>query len=203
MCVFGSDCFVFEDSGKTCTVNPFTEAIGAANNVLICDIAVAYDCPLTHKTYILITRNSLYVPAMEHNLVPPFIMRMAGITVNECPKYQCSDPSSDDHSLIFNHEDLKINLQLNGIFSYFHTRRPTDNEIQGCEKVFLTPDSSFWNPYCTSFKANEREMTDYQGELTIKQRWENNPMFDVDGTASLVSELQLRCHIDEVTSHSF
>ena len=108
---------------------------------------MAYDFPLTHKTFLLLTI-SLYIPEMEHNIVPPFIMRLAGITVNECPKYQCSEPSDDDHCLIFEDDDLKIHLHLNGIFSYFHTRKPTGDEIQGCEKVFLTPDSSLWNPYC-------------------------------------------------------
>ena len=27
-------------------------------------------------------RNALYVPSMPHNLIPPFIMREAGIVVN-------------------------------------------------------------------------------------------------------------------------
>ena len=35
--------------------------------------------------------------------------------------------------------DLKVPLQLNGIFSFFHTRAPTNDELVGCYKLFITP----------------------------------------------------------------
>jgi hypothetical protein len=40
------------------------------------------------KTYLLIVRNALHVPSMQHNLIPPFIMREAGLVVNDVPKMQ-------------------------------------------------------------------------------------------------------------------
>ena len=43
MCVFGADCSVFEWSGKSCSVTPFTDSLGQAQDVPICDLAVAYD----------------------------------------------------------------------------------------------------------------------------------------------------------------
>jgi hypothetical protein len=209
MCVFGRDSFIFEWSGKKCTVNPFAESVGQAKDVPICDIAVAYDCPLSFKTYILIARNALYIPDMEHNLIPPFIMRLAGNTVNECPKYQCTDPTEDDHCIIFNDDetDLRIPLQLNGVFSFFHTRKPTDDELQGCEKVMMTPDASSWNPYCPSFELNERSMTTYNGAISAPGQRENNIMIidDDEDDMSLpnISALQLSDHIDNVSDSAF
>ena len=38
------------------------------------------------KTYILTVRNALHVPSMEHNLIPPFIMREAGLVINDVPR---------------------------------------------------------------------------------------------------------------------
>ena len=39
-------------------------------------------------------------------------------------------------------------MQLNGTFLYFHTRTPTSEELHDCDKIFITPDSSDWNPHC-------------------------------------------------------
>ena len=129
MVVMGSECFVFEWSGKTCQVNPFTKSIGTMNNVPIVDAAIAYDCPYSHQTYILICRNSLYIPEMRENLLPPFILRESGATVNDTAKIHCKDPGVDDHCISFMHSNLTIPLQLHGTFSFFHSRKPTGEEL--------------------------------------------------------------------------
>jgi hypothetical protein len=37
-------------------VSPFSEKLGRATDVPIVDVAVAYDCPFTFNTYVLIAR---------------------------------------------------------------------------------------------------------------------------------------------------
>ena len=59
--------------------------------VPIVDTAIAYDCQNTMKTYILIVHNTLHVKSMYHNLLTPFIVREAGLIVNNEPKIHCSD----------------------------------------------------------------------------------------------------------------
>ena len=86
MIVLGKECFVFESTGQTCNVKPFDPALGTALDVPIVDAAIAYDCPFTHETYILIIRNALHIPSMRYNLIPPFIMREGGFKVNDIPK---------------------------------------------------------------------------------------------------------------------
>ena len=162
--------------GRTCNVQPFTSDLGIASNVPIVDGAIAYDCPKTSQTYILIVRNALYIPTMENNLIPPFIMRHGGVTVNDKAKIHCVDPSEQDHCIIFPECELKIPLQLFGIFSYFHSRLPTVTELHECDKVFITPDSNDWNPNCLSFENNERSMLDYDGEMSHPERRSNIPM---------------------------
>lgn len=75
MCVFGKHCYVISRSSKFCHVSGFSDGIGKLQKVLVVDAVVAYDCYVTHQCYLLIARNILYVPAMEHNLIPPFILR--------------------------------------------------------------------------------------------------------------------------------
>ena len=53
----------------------------------------------THKTYLLVARNALYVPSMQNNLLPPFILREAGLHVNDVPKIHVSSPTIDDHMI--------------------------------------------------------------------------------------------------------
>ena len=110
MIVLGKNCFVFEWSGKSCNVQPFTESLGVATNILIVDATIAYDCPYSHTSYILIVQNALYMDNLDDNLLPPFIMRQAGLKVNDVPKIHCPEPMDDDHSITFQDNDLKIPL---------------------------------------------------------------------------------------------
>eukprot|EP00957_Ditylum_brightwellii_P054990 4168206-Ditylum_brightwellii.AAC.1 len=59
-------------------VNPFTPDYDTIRVKLV-DTALKYDCPHEDKSYILLARNALHVPSMDHNLKPPFMLREAGI----------------------------------------------------------------------------------------------------------------------------
>ena len=169
MMVFGIGCYIFDSiDQKTCNVQPFDPSIGVAKNVLIVDAALAYDCPYTYKTYILLARNVLIVKGLENHLIPPFIMREAGLVVNEVAKIHMNDPSSSDHSIIVKDYDLKIPLQLNGVFSYFKTRKPAETEIEFSDKFYITPDSYEWNPYSEHFSNNEESLTDDNGDVIVR-----------------------------------
>ena len=60
---------------------------------------ITYDCPSSGETYLLVVQNALCVPTMEINLIPIFILREAGLTLNDVPKIHCDEPSVEDHSL--------------------------------------------------------------------------------------------------------
>ena len=177
MVVLERNAYVFERTGRTCNVKPFSKELGMQQDVPIVDGAIAYECPYTFTTFILIVRNALHIPSMESNLIPPFIMRAGGVTVNDTAKIHCENPTKDDHCIIFGEgDDLRIPLQLFGIFSYFHSRAPTEDELFECDKYFITPDASDWNPHCVSFEQNERAMTTFNGEMADASRRVNNPM---------------------------
>ena len=166
MIVAGSECIIFDDTGKTCTVNSFAKSAGSIDDVRIVDVAVAYDCPFSHKSYILLMRNALYVPELKMNLIPPFIMREGGLEVDECPKSQAQVPTVSNHSMYSKDQDLRIHFDLNVTFSCFNTRKPTSSELETCDKVFITLDSASWNPYSEHFSTNERAMLNSEGDLS-------------------------------------
>ena len=205
MVVLGKNAFIFESTGRTCNVKPFTDQLGIVENVPIVDAAIAYECPYSHQVYILILRNALHIPTLEHNLIPPFIMRAGGIIINDVPKIHCPDPSVLDHCISFPNSDLKIQLQLFGTFSYFHSRKPETTELYSCDKIFLTPDSSDWNPHCESYERNERSMLNYEGELNEQTRRTSLPMIvddaaDDDYTISSCSITNWDAHVDATIS---
>ena len=120
MIVVGKHCTVFDTTGRTCTVNAFSPSAGKVNDVPIVDAAVAYDYPIKGKTYLLLMRNVLHIPEIDHNFIPPFILREGGILVDECPKSLSINPSIDNHSLYCRDADLRIHFDLTNTFSSFH-----------------------------------------------------------------------------------
>ena len=57
------------------------------------DAAVRYDCPVDGRVYILLIQNALYVPSMDYNLLPPFMLREVSAIVRDTPEIQLDDPS--------------------------------------------------------------------------------------------------------------
>ena len=91
-------------------------------------------------------RNDMYVPKINNHLIPSFIMREAGIKVNDTPKIHVENPGLSDHSIESPEINLRIPLSLHGIFSYLPTTKPTPQMLEDCEDVYvLTP--SRWNPH--------------------------------------------------------
>ena len=110
MVVLESNFFVFESTGRTCNVQPFSTNLGVTKNIPIANRALAYDCPYSGIVYILLVRNALYVPSIDHNLIPPFMIRAGGIIINNVPKIQYEDSVVDDHYIFIIDSDLQIPL---------------------------------------------------------------------------------------------
>ena len=158
MVSFGSHAFIFESTNRTCNVQPFDPSLGTASKIPIVDGAVVYECPYTREIYVPIVRNALHIPHLRNNRILSFVMRAAGVTLNETPKIHSKDPTIYNHCINFEYSDLRIPLHLTGVFLYFHTRKPTLLELHECPKLFLTLDANYWNPHFQSFETNEQSM---------------------------------------------
>ena len=140
MPVVGRNAYVISDTGRVVDVSPFTPDYKPLQLPIV-DAAIQYDCPYNGVSHILVIRNALHVPSMRNNLIPPFIMREAGIQLRDTPKIQVSNPSEDDHSLYFPGDGFRIPLSLWGVFSYFPSSKPTASMLEHSDEIHLiTPE---------------------------------------------------------------
>ena len=196
MPVVGKHAYILSDTGRTADVNAYNPQYEAMV-IPIVDAAVQFSCPYTGNDYILVLRNALHVPAMEHHLIPPFIMREAGIKVNDTPKIHTDNPSVSDHCILFKENDFKIQLSLHGVFSYFTTTKPTLETLQESEDIYmLTP--SIWDPHNPAYSSNEECMLDWQGNMVEVNHRQRILLEDVDESLTISSA----AHIGHVETNA-
>ena len=168
MIVVGAQATIIQRSGRSAEVRAFSEECTKLEKIPIVDAVIAYDCPYEMKTYLLIVRNALYVPSMVHNLIPPFVMREAGLVVNDVPKIHCGNGvTRESHCIISAKPSLRIPLHLDGVFSCFKTRALTTDEQTRCDEfpyIKLSP-AGVWDPHDDTYASNEDSFFDWKGEL--------------------------------------
>ena len=129
---------IINRSRKSDNVRPFSSDCSKLEEVLIVDSVVAYGCPHTLETFITIVQNGLYVHSMMNNLIPPFVMRGAGLKMNDVTKIHTERQNLTNkiHCILStadgNGTEIWVTMQLDGIFSYFPTRNITQEEIDNC-----------------------------------------------------------------------
>ena len=88
----------------------------------------------------------------------------AVLKVNDVTKIQIErqNLTNESHCIVstadINGTGLRIPMQLDRIFSYFPTRKLTQEEIDKCEyikTVYLTPDAAEWDPYDEDYSESE------------------------------------------------
>ena len=130
------------------------------SRVTIFNAVLAYDCPISGKTTLLVARNAFLVQSMNHTLILPFIVREAGLKVKEQAKIHVEEPTKENHSIYSSEINLRIALQLEGIFLVFKTRKLNNEEITepgGYDILYLTPDADSWDLNCEAWAEQEDE----------------------------------------------
>ena len=100
MPVIAINAYILSKIGETVDVAPFTPDYKPISVELV-DVALKYECPYCGEIKILIIRRGLYVSSMIHNLLPPFMLREAGITINKFPKIHATSPTEEHHAIRF------------------------------------------------------------------------------------------------------
>ena len=82
-----------------------------------------------------------------------------------------------------NGTELRIPMQLDGIFSYFPTRNLTQEEIYNCEyikTVYLKPDAVEWDPFDENYSEREDAFLYLRGYLIDRQPKQRKLLDDSD-----------------------
>ena len=161
--VVGSKAVVLSGTGKIVEVSAYLPDLPKKQIPLV-DAAILYECEVTGASYILIIMNALHVPSMTSNLIPPFVMRQKGIVVNDRAKQHSRNPTLEDRAIVFEEFNFKIPLKLSGIFSYFSHRKPTKEDLEQEEEIYLLMPEKF-DPHSPMWTATEESYTDYEGNI--------------------------------------
>ena len=209
--VVGRHSSILEFTGKTIKVSGFSDELGSPISVPVVHAAVAYDCDRTGETHIMIIHHALYLESMKENLIPPFLMRLAGLEVDECPKFLAKEPREENHSIRFPSSDMRIHLKLEGIISYLPTRCPSPEELEqySGEYLQLTPNTPDWDPSNTSFQHQEESMVDFDGNLRKRRklsdgnRWTGSTGNEVLDSYDVEAETIDKRYISAINSSAF
>ena len=197
MPLVGKHAFIIAKTGKKVDVSPFTPDYKPLTVPLV-DATVRYDNPYNGKSYILVLRNALYVLSMDNNLIPPFMLREMGVTMNHVPKIHKEDPTLDDHAITFMETGFRMPLSLWGIFSYFLTSKPTHDDLLNPNEVYILSPAT-WNPHSDAYSTNEESMLDWEGNMQPKKNRQHQIVLDdVEDDINMVASLQITPLEEEV-----
>ena len=159
----GRNSIIIETASKTVLVLGFTSDLGKPLRVPVLNAVVAYDCEFTGETYILVIYNALHMKSIESNLIPPFMLHLAGLEFNECPKLLSKKPGLEHHLVLFPKNDIILQFKTKGIISYLPTQPPDKSEMSYINHLVLTPASPIWDPPTFIYRYQENSMMNYRG----------------------------------------
>ena len=122
------NCLITHEYDKTVNVTGFDPSQGSVKDLKVVSAALAYDCPLTGEVLIFKLNQAIHIDSMNNNLLCPMQLRMNDVKVFDCPKFLIENPNEYDHTIIIpgvDNEEYSIPLSLNGVTSYFPTRKPS------------------------------------------------------------------------------
>jgi hypothetical protein len=146
-CVAGANTIPLWYSDCHVCVSPFIGEYQLLSDIPTASVATSWDHPETGETYLLVINEALYFgDRLNHSPLCPNQLRDYGIRVNDVPTQY--DPNSP-HSIYIPGSELELPLQMRGVFSFLETRKPTEAELQTCQRIELT-SASPWDPVLAS-----------------------------------------------------
>ena len=192
MPVIGKHAYIIAQPDKKVDVSPFTPDYQPLTVPLV-DATVRYDNPYNGKSNVLVLCNALHVPLMDNNLIPPFMLREMGVTMNDVPKIHKEDPTVDEHVITFEETGFRIPLSLSlwGIFSYFPTSKPSHDDLLNPNEVYILSPAT-WNPHSSAYSTNEESMLDWEGNMQPKRDRQHQTVLDnMEDDVNMVASLQI------------
>ena len=163
MVVLDSNSFVFGSTGRTWNVQSSSSDIGMAKNAPTVDRHLACDYPFPGEVCVLDLTNALYVPSMDHNWIPPFIMRASSVITNDFLKIHYKEPSVDVHGISFDQlicRHLSNSMACSHTFTrecllkenFINVGKTSQHQIRAIRTLTIVPMSAT-NDECLTSKA--------------------------------------------------
>ena len=159
----GHNTLVVSCTGKSVYVNVALPSMGSRKAPIV-TAAVTYDAP-DGERYVVIINQAIYFEELQHNLIGTNMVRMNDVNVNDRPKSLTTNPTDEDHALVFKRDGVTIPLLINGVISYFPTRKTTWEEYNNLPHLHLTAESPEWDPHSDQLQQMEASITDANGNL--------------------------------------
>ena len=88
MCVLGKHYFIITElsTARKVSVGAFAEEVRGLEAVPLVDAMLVHNCQQTNQVYPLVLQNILHIESMDDNLSTSFILREAGIIMNDQAK---------------------------------------------------------------------------------------------------------------------
>ena len=135
--------------------------------------AVCCDHPLSGQIYHIVIHQAIKIPGLKHHLLCTMQARTNGVTVNDCPKYLCDQPTDETHTIVCadeRGEKIFLPLNLNGVTSCLTVRSLIELEWQSAAypRVTLTNADLTWDPIFHTYAEQENAMCGFRGKLFEK-----------------------------------
>ena len=127
---------------------------------------------------------AIHVPTMDCNLIWPMQVRVNDVKLDDMPKFLTEDPTDESHGISCEDNTgslINIFLSLEGVTSYFSTRKLTKHEFENCPRLELTYMTPEWDPHSSTFQDQEEALMDNKRKL---HDW-NNKRKSVDRYISM------------------
>ena len=174
-CVVGPNTsLIIHDFQRPVRVHGYDEKVSERNSCRTVGAVLAYDDPRSNETYYLVVNQAIEIESLKMNLLGTMQVRDNDVYVNEEPKHMARNPTDEHHCLKLMRNDgtpLVIPLSINGVTSYFPTRKPTVQEWENADddhRLDLTSESPEWDPQTDRFEKAEEAVVDAQGNVIEK-----------------------------------
>ena len=148
----GPNWVILEDTGKRCSVSPFSDQYEARRDVAVVTAATKYTHPFTGRAYILVLNEGLWFgEEIEHSLLNPNQLRAYGCKVNDDPTDR-----KRPFGLKAPETDVSIPFYMDGTIVNFESMVPTQEELERLPHIHLTSDRD-WDPTASIFDREPSE----------------------------------------------
>ena len=104
--VVGRHAFITEHHEQVVNVSGHDSSKEALKNLEIVNAAITVDDVDTGESHVVIIKQAVHVPTMDHNLLCPMQMIMHGAIINDTPKLLPNNPKDEDHCILIQNEEL-------------------------------------------------------------------------------------------------